>query len=109
MARSGSDEALNHAASHIGDSIARVHLPDGDPLLGAWKEVDPRRTVDMRGCWYDAGDYIKFTLTTVNAVYYLLDAWSANPKAFTTVLSTSRFAVSDENLSVHRYVRHSGR
>lgn len=88
-ARSGSDQALNHGASHMGDSVAVVHVPDGQPSDGQWVEADPHSTVDMTGGWYDAGDYIKFTLTTANTVYYLLEAWEANGKAFTTVLSTS--------------------
>ncbi|MFP4165439.1 MAG: glycoside hydrolase family 9 protein, partial [Chitinispirillaceae bacterium] len=88
-ARSGSDEAFNHGISHLGDSAAIVNVVDGEPSDGNWKEAVPAQTVDLRGGWYDAGDYIKFTLTIATTVYYLLEAYEANPLTFTRVLSTS--------------------
>lgn len=87
-ARSGSDEALNHGNSHQGDSAAIVYEIDGAPSAGSWKEVAPRKTLDLRGGWYDAGDYIKFTLTIATTTYYLLEAYEANPLTFTKVLSS---------------------
>lgn len=87
--RSGSPEALNHQLSHAGDSAAIVYIPSGNITNGAWVKDESAKTVDCRGGWYDAGDYIKFTLTIANTVYYLLEAWEANPKVFTKVLSSS--------------------
>ncbi|MFW5774922.1 MAG: glycoside hydrolase family 9 protein, partial [Chitinivibrionales bacterium] len=104
-ARSGSDNALNHDLSHAGDSAAILHKIDGDPSQGRWIESAPRETVDCMGGWYDAGDFIKFTLTIANTVYYLLEAWEANPRAFTTVLSESDLPdVLDEALHGLNYL-----
>ncbi len=87
-ARSGSEEALNHGNSHQGDSAAILYVMDGAPSAGSWKEAAPRKTLDLRGGWYDAGDYIKFTLTIATTAYYLLEAYEANPLTFTRVLSS---------------------
>ncbi|MCL1878862.1 MAG: glycoside hydrolase family 9 protein [Defluviitaleaceae bacterium] len=66
-------------ASHPGDAAAIVYNVDGDWQNGAWKEAVPRRTVDMHGGHYDAGDCIKFTLTEANMVWHLLRAYEENP------------------------------
>jgi hypothetical protein len=87
--RSGSYDALNHGFSHGGDSAAIVYRSEGSISDGKWAEAAPRRTVDALGGWYDAGDYMKFTITIANTVYYLLEAYEANPKAFTKVISGS--------------------
>ena len=47
------------------------HLQDG-PAVG----------LDLVGGWHDAGDHLKFTLTTAWAAYALLKAWDAWPDAF---------------------------
>ncbi|MCL2357874.1 MAG: glycoside hydrolase family 9 protein [Defluviitaleaceae bacterium] len=70
------------AASHPGDAAAIVHTSDGDWQNGAWKEAVPRRFVDMHGGHYDAGDYIKFTLTEANMVWHLLRAYEENSALF---------------------------
>jgi endoglucanase len=85
--RSGSEEALIHPYSHLGDSAAIAYIPDGEYSLGAWKKQIPERLIDMRGGWYDAGDYIKFTLTISHTAYLLLRAYEENPAAFTKVYS----------------------
>ncbi|HMA63784.1 MAG: glycoside hydrolase family 9 protein [Fibrobacterota bacterium] len=87
--RSGTTDALNHSFSHGGDSASTVYRIEGDPLDGKWVEAAPHMTVDALGGWYDAGDFIKFTLTIANVVYYLLEAYEANPMAFTKVISGS--------------------
>lgn len=87
--RSGSKDALNHGFSHGGDSAAIVYKVKDAPSDGKWIEATPHQTIDMMGGWYDAGDYFKFTLTIANTVYFLLEAYEANPKAFTKVLSGS--------------------
>ncbi len=87
--RSGSKDALNHGFSHGGDSAATVYVADGEPSKGKWVEATPHKTVDALGGWYDAGDYMKFTITIANTAYSLLEAYEANPKAFTKVISGS--------------------
>jgi len=87
--RSGTEETLLHQVSHLGDSACPVYVPDGDPSQGAWKAETPERKVNMLGGWYDAGDYIKFTLTIAHTTYTLLRAWEENSGAFTKIYSKS--------------------
>jgi hypothetical protein len=87
--RSGTNGALHHGFSHGGDSAAIAYTINGDPSRGKWIEAASHQTIDALGGWYDAGDYIKFTLTIANTVYILLEAYEANPKAFTKVISGS--------------------
>jgi hypothetical protein len=95
--RSGTSETALHQASHLGDSAAILYHISGSATNGEWAEVLPRQTIDMRGGWYDAGDYIKFTLTTAYTAYFLLRAYEANPGMFHKVYSTSnRVDVLDE-------------
>jgi hypothetical protein len=86
--RSGGDTRL-HKASHLGDSVAIVYTAKGNWEDGAWKEAAPRRTVNMRGGHYDAGDYIKFTLTQAYLAWQLLTAYQENPSLFIKTESTS--------------------
>ena len=74
---------------HMKDAQAIVYNVSGDWTQGAWKEASPRRTVDMLGGHYDAGDYIKFTLTEAHLAWNILSAYQENPALFTTVNSTS--------------------
>ena len=74
---------------HMKDAQAVVYNVSGDWTQGAWKEASPRRTVDMLGGHYDAGDYIKFTLTEAHLAWNLLSAYQENPSLFATVNSTS--------------------
>jgi hypothetical protein len=89
VARSGTDDTLLHPASHLGDASAPLYRIAGDPADGAWEPDPSGENVDMLGGWYDAGDYIKFTLTNAYTTYFLLRAYAANPSAFTKELSTS--------------------
>jgi hypothetical protein len=86
--RSGIDTRL-HKASHLGDSVAIVYQGKGDWADGAWQEATPRRTVEMRGGHYDAGNYLKFTLTEAYLVWHLLTAYQENPSLFTKTESAS--------------------
>jgi endoglucanase len=89
-ARSGTADTLFHEASHLGDGRAILYRPkDGKPETGLWEKVPGNRTFDMRGGWYDAGDYIKFTLTIAAATYFLLRAYEINPALFTKKYSRS--------------------
>ena len=86
-------QALMHLRAmrsrHSGDSVAIVHNVKGDWKQGAWQEGVPRRTVNMQGGHYDAGDYIKFTLNEAYLAWHLLSAYIENPSLFVKVQSTS--------------------
>jgi hypothetical protein len=89
-ARSGTSDTLFHEASHLGDGKAILYRPkDAKPETGLWEKVPGNRTVDMLGGWYDAGDYIKFTLTIASTTYFLLRAYEINPSLFTKKYSRS--------------------
>jgi hypothetical protein len=74
----GSDWA--DAASHIG--------PGQDPQTRPWQvrhrvsSSDPSQIKDLRGGWFDAGDYNKYTSWTAGDVIVLLRAYSEHPTAF---------------------------
>lgn len=97
VARSGSDTAQLHPASHLKDAQAILYRIKGDPEEGAWEPDPSGDTVDLLGGWYDAGDYIKFTLTCAHTTYFLLRAYEHNPSIFTKEHSTSELVdVLDE-------------
>ncbi|MDR2600640.1 MAG: glycoside hydrolase family 9 protein [Oscillospiraceae bacterium] len=73
--RSGCKTPLSEA-SHIGDAKAIVYKVNGDWKDGKWEKAQPERTLDMLGGHYDAGDYIKFTLTEASLAWHLLEAYS---------------------------------
>lgn len=91
VARSGTQDTLIHKASHLGDAAAPIYRPKGELKLGVWEPEPSGRTVDMRGGWYDAGDYIKFTLTTAYTSYYLLRAYQENPALYSRRYSQSEW------------------
>lgn len=63
------------AASHLG--------PRQDPETRDWlAKADPSRARDLRGGWYDAGDYNKYTTWGARNVITLLKAYVENPTAF---------------------------
>lgn len=78
--RSGSSDALVHGLSHVGDTSCAVHRRGSEN--SNWSIANPKQTVDMYGGWYDAGDYIKFTLTSAYLCYHLLRAYEAYPELF---------------------------
>ena len=79
--RSGIDTRFNKAG-HLGDSAAVVHVVKGDFREGAWQAAVPRRTLNMVGGHYDAGDYIKFTLTQAYLAWQLLTAYNENRRFY---------------------------
>jgi hypothetical protein len=88
--RSGTEDTAFHKASHFGDARAILHRPkDGKWQSGLWEKAPGAKTVDMQGGWYDAADYIKFTLTTANTTYFLLRAYEVNPSLFSKKYSRS--------------------
>jgi len=95
-ARSGSPDTGLRPLSHPGDGDTPVFVPDGDPANGKWKPAEPARTVDALGGWYDAGDYIKFTLNQAATAYHLLAAYRLNPGLFAKNGSTGLPDVLDE-------------
>jgi hypothetical protein len=67
-------------ASHLGpgqDSQARP-WHNGKPN----SPVAPSEVRDLRGGWYDAGDYNKYTTWTAHYIVVLLRAFEENPQAF---------------------------
>ena len=75
--------------SHLGDSQAIIYNVNGDWTKGSWRQAIPRRTTDMLGGHYDAGDQIKFTLCESSLAWHLLMAYEINPSLFVKVHSTS--------------------
>jgi endoglucanase len=86
--RAGSDKPAKFAgaawadlASHLGagqDHQSRPWPPAASPTRGGAAVV----TKDLRGGWYDAGDYNKYTNWTARNVITLLRAFDENPHAF---------------------------
>jgi len=87
VARSGTADTLLTPASHLADDSAVLYEPLGDIKQGQWQQAQPLNTVDMLGGWYDAADYIKFTLTTAYTSYYLLRSYQEAPDFFQGTLS----------------------
>ncbi len=80
--RSGTSDVLDHKISHTGDKKCMVYERDG---IDNTKWIKSSLgDVDMLGGWYDAGDYIKFTLTTAFSAYFLLKSYETDPSLFNT-------------------------
>jgi len=90
-------QALTHLRAmrsrHSGDGAAVVYVAKGDWKSGAWQEAAPRRTLDMLGGHYDAGDYIKFTLNEAYLAWHLLTAYQENPSLFANVLDEAKYSL----------------
>jgi hypothetical protein len=65
--RSGNTKPVGHAPSHLWDATL---------------STDPERYRNVMGGWYDAGDYLKFTLTNAYATLFQLLAYRDAPHAF---------------------------
>lgn len=62
-------------ASHLG--------PRQDPETRSWlSKRDASQAKDLRGGWYDAGDFNKYTSWTARNIIVLLRAFDENPAAF---------------------------
>jgi endoglucanase len=96
-ARSGSDENLVTPNGHPGDSSVAIYRPNTPITGGQWTKDPQNKKLNMVGGWYDAADYIKFTLTTAYTSYYLLKAYQEAPAFFTMTHSeTNLIDVLDE-------------
>ena len=78
--RSGSHEGLDKVPGHFNDSIAPVYMQKGTKM--EWEPHNKGLKANAIGGWYDAGDYLKFTLTTAYTTYNLLRAYEENPSFF---------------------------
>jgi hypothetical protein len=79
--RSGSVETLDHKPGHFGDSSCVV-FKKKSASNESWAKAEETKKLNMLGGWYDAGDYLKFTLTNAYATHRLLHAYSLNPEFF---------------------------
>lgn len=88
--RSAFNESIDKPAGHYQDSIAPIYLQNGKEY--AWSPSPHQEKANLVGGWYDAGDYLKFTLTNAYTTYLLLRSYEANPSAFDFKnLSTSKY------------------
>ncbi|MBY0427543.1 MAG: glycoside hydrolase family 9 protein, partial [Cytophagales bacterium] len=92
--RSGSADALDHAYSHGKDSSAVIWRRNGTNN-GSWSVDASNTKVNMLGGHYDAGDYIKFTLTEAYMVYHLLRSYQSAPSLFDGVKTYSTTGYDD--------------
>ncbi len=77
-------------ASHLGrwqDAQSRPWRSRGDGR----ERSSARNTKDLRGGWYDAGDYNKYTSWTARAIIVLLRAFEENPDAFDDAVGIPEF------------------
>jgi len=67
--RCGDAQAQGHGACHLKDGVAAGGAQDG-------------QTLDASGGWHDAGDYLKFMITSGYAADLILSAYQRHPQAF---------------------------
>ncbi|WP_299973412.1 glycoside hydrolase family 9 protein [uncultured Pseudoteredinibacter sp.] len=74
-----------------------------------WGEDSSVASFDVSGGWYDAGDYIKFTLTIAHAAYYMLRAYETNSELFNQhSLASSHYYDGYEGI-IHSGAANTGR
>jgi len=82
--RSGTAETIDRNPAHMGDS-AVVIFRKKNPASHEWdnwKEDVDGATLNLKGGWYAAGNYAKFTSAIAYTTYYLLRAYETNPALF---------------------------
>ncbi len=82
VVRSGEQRIAPYPPAHLGDSNAPIYKPKGDWNDGQWQQEKTQATINVSGGWYDAGDYIKFTITNALTTYLLLKSYQVNPDFF---------------------------
>jgi endoglucanase len=80
-ARAGSHDCLDHKPGHFGDTSCVIYHRKNSQN-GDWS-VRTAKKINILGGWYDAGDYLKITLTIAYADYFLLRAYETAPEIFT--------------------------
>jgi hypothetical protein len=83
LQRAGFEKRAPFAPSGFADKAS--HLGRGqDSEARLFNDMDnPKTSRDLRGGWYDAGDYNKYTSWTANYVTELLAAYLENPSVWT--------------------------
>ena len=83
LQRAGFEKRAPYAPRGFSDRAS--HLGKGqDPQARLFSRMNDRSTErDLRGGWYDAGDYNKYTSWTANYVMWLLGAYLENPRVWT--------------------------
>lgn len=89
--RSGTKTTVDKPAGHFMDSLAPIYIQKEGVF--EWEPSKTNQTTNAIGGWYDAGDYLKFTLTNAYTTYLLLRAYEANPKA----LNFKKYSTSNLN------------
>ena len=81
--RVGCEKSVQHAGANWADGASHLGpLQDSDCRLYSAKD-DPSTSRNLRGGWYDAGDFNKYTIWTANYIELLLLAYMENSKVFT--------------------------
>ena len=102
--RSGSNDALDHGISHLGDTaciIRKRNILNANDLgktnsgSDSWRAASPTKKANMAGGYYDAGDYIKFTLTNAHLTYFMLRSYETAPELFDGVKLYSKTSLDD--------------
>lgn len=78
--RSGTTETIDKVPGHFSDSSSLVYLHN--KTTNTWEVHPEEMRVNVIGGWYDAGDYLKFTLTNTYTTYNLLRALEYGGKHF---------------------------
>jgi hypothetical protein len=95
VARSGTPDCLDHKPGHFGDTSCIIYHRKNN-MNSEWS-VKTNKKMNILGGWYDAGDYLKITLTIAYADYFLLRAYETAPEIFTKKYSKSEYVdVLDE-------------
>ncbi len=95
VARSGSPDCLDHKPGHYGDTSCAV-FHRKNKMNSEWTDSTKKR-INIVGGWYDAGDYLKITLTIGYSDYFLLRAYETAPEIFAKKYSKTEFVdVLDE-------------
>lgn len=85
--RSGDENVVDKVPGHFGDSSCTVYYKNAKSSV--WEQHPDNLKVNVLGGWYDAGDYLKFTLTNAYTTYMLLRALEQGGRQFDASLKVS--------------------